>query len=92
LTAYAFPNGRVVQSERLRLLATLLDDGTFRLLERVGVQPGWRCPEVGAGSGSVAAWLCDRTAAGGSVLATDLAQLFVPFGVVDRSRVCHGGR
>ena len=69
---YAFANRRAVQPERLRLLAALLDDGTFRLLERLGVQPGWRCLEVGAGGGSVAAWLCDRTAPGGSVLATDL--------------------
>ena len=69
---YAFANRRAVQPERLRLLAALLDDGTFRLLERLGVQPGWRCLEVGAGGGSVAAWLCDRTAPGGSVLATDI--------------------
>ena len=69
---YAFANRRAVQPERLRLLAALLDDGTFRLLERLGVRPGWRCLEVGAGGGSVAAWLCDRTAPGGSVLATDI--------------------
>jgi SAM-dependent methyltransferase len=61
-----------VQSDRLRLLSSLLDDGTFGLLERVGVQAGWRCLEVGGGGGSVAAWLCDRTAPGGSVLATDI--------------------
>lgn len=71
-TTYAFRNERPVQPERLRLLAALLDEGTFRLLERLGVQPGWRCLEVGAGGGSVAAWLCDRTAPRGSVLATDL--------------------
>lgn len=69
---YAFANRRTVQSDRLRLLSSLLDDGTFRLLERLGVRPGWRCLEVGAGGGSVAAWLCDRTAPGGSVLATDI--------------------
>jgi SAM-dependent methyltransferase len=69
---YAFENARAVQRERLRLLAALLDDGTFRLLERLGVQPGWRCLEVGAGAGSVAAWLCERAAPGGSVLATDV--------------------
>jgi SAM-dependent methyltransferase len=56
----------------LRLLAELLDEGTFRLLDRLGVRSGWRCLEVGAGSGSVAAWLCEHTAPGGSVLATDL--------------------
>jgi SAM-dependent methyltransferase len=71
-STYAFENARPVQVERLRVLETLLDEGTFRLLERVGVRPGWRCLEVGAGGGSVAAWLCDRTAPEGSVLATDL--------------------
>ena len=71
-TSYAFENARAVQRDRLRLLAALLDDGTFRLLERLGVRPGWRCLEVGAGNGSVAAWLCDRTVPGGSVLAIDL--------------------
>ena len=34
--------------------------------------PGWRCLEVGAGGGSIAAWLCRRVAPAGSVLATDL--------------------
>ncbi len=71
-TTYAFANARAVQRERLRLLEALLDQGTFRLLERLGVRPGWRCLEVGAGAGSVAAWLCERTDPGGSVLATDL--------------------
>ena len=71
-STYAFANRRAVQAERLRLLGALLDEGTFRLLDRVGVRPGWRCLEVGAGGGSVATWLCDRCAPGGSVLATDL--------------------
>jgi SAM-dependent methyltransferase len=70
--AYAFANARAVQRERLGLLAQLLDAGTFRLLEALGVEPGWRCLEVGAGSGSVSDWLCDRVAPGGSVLSVDL--------------------
>lgn len=70
---YAFANARAIQHERLRLLEALLDEGTFRLLgERVGVKPGWRCLEVGAGGGSVAGWLCDRVAPDGLVIATDL--------------------
>jgi hypothetical protein len=52
---HAFENARAVQRDRLRLLTALLDDGTFRLRERLGVRPRWRCLEVGAGSGSVAA-------------------------------------
>jgi SAM-dependent methyltransferase len=70
--SYAFANAREVQRERLALLAELLDPGTFRLLGALGVRPGMRCLEVGAGAGSVVAWLCERVAPGGSVLATDL--------------------
>ena len=69
---YAFGNERQVQAERLRLLAELLDEGTFTVLAALGVRPGWRCLEVGAGGGSVAAWLAGRVAPEGSVLATDL--------------------
>ncbi|MCL2417911.1 MAG: methyltransferase domain-containing protein [Conexibacteraceae bacterium] len=69
---YAPPRTLELQHERLALLAALLDPGTFRLLEALDVRPGMRCLEVGAGHGSVAAWLCQRVAPGGSVLATGL--------------------
>ena len=36
------------------------------------MQRGWRCLEFGAGGGSIAAWLCDRVAPDGAVVATDL--------------------
>jgi SAM-dependent methyltransferase len=48
------------------------DPGTFRLLEGCGVMPGWRCAEVGAGRGSVAAWLADAAGPRGSVVALDI--------------------
>jgi SAM-dependent methyltransferase len=70
--SYAYKNARAGQGERLRLLEELLDEGTIRQLEARGVDDGWRCLEVGAGGGSIAAWLCERVAPGGSVLATDL--------------------
>ena len=34
---------------RLSLLEECLDPFTIRVLEAVGVEPGWRCLEVGAG-------------------------------------------
>jgi SAM-dependent methyltransferase len=43
-----------------------------RHLDSLGVAVGWRCLEVGAGGGSIAAWLCDRVAPNGAVVATDL--------------------
>lgn len=69
---HAFDNARDVQGERLRALEAVLDPGTIQQLERRGVGRGWRCLEVGAGGGSIAAWLCARVAPEGSVLATDL--------------------
>jgi protein-L-isoaspartate O-methyltransferase len=69
---YAFDNARAIQRTRLQTLAELLDPGTARHLEAVGVQRGWRCLEVGAGSGSIALWLADRVGPEGTVVATDL--------------------
>jgi SAM-dependent methyltransferase len=69
---YAFQNVRAVQRERLRALEAVLDAGTVQQLESLGVGLGWRCLEVGAGGGSIAAWLCDRVAPDGAVVATDL--------------------
>ena len=71
-TTYAFDNARAVQRERLAALAEALDRGTVRQLEAIGVGRGWRCLEVGAGGGSIAAWLSDRVAGAGAVVATDL--------------------
>jgi SAM-dependent methyltransferase len=65
---YAFRNAQEIQRDRLRTLESLLDPGTKRVLEPL-MAPGARCLEVGAGGGSIAAWLADRD---GDVLATDL--------------------
>jgi SAM-dependent methyltransferase len=69
---YAFEHARAIQRQRLATLARLLDPGSTRHLEEVGLGPGWRCLEVGAGNGSIAAWLCDRVGPEGAVVATDL--------------------
>ena len=70
MAEYAFENAIPGQRERLQTLEALLDAGTIRQLEFV--QPEWRCLEVGAGGGSIAAWLHQRVGSRGSVLATDL--------------------
>ena len=69
---YAFDNALAEQRERLRTLETINDAGTIEQLEARGVERGWRCLEVGAGGGSIAAWLSDRVAPDGTVVATDL--------------------
>ncbi|HXK26284.1 MAG TPA: methyltransferase domain-containing protein [Myxococcota bacterium] len=60
------------EKRRLDALARQLDPGTRRILRSRGVAPGWRCLEVGGGSGSVARWLAERVVPGGSVLSTDV--------------------
>ncbi|HXM56764.1 MAG TPA: methyltransferase domain-containing protein [Candidatus Dormibacteraeota bacterium] len=61
---------------RLRLIERAMDPLTIPHLERVGVGPGWRCLEVGAGAGSIAAWLADRAGVA-NVVATELEPDFL---------------
>jgi precorrin-6B methylase 2 len=71
-TGYAFDNSWEQARRRLNLLEELYDPLTIRSLERVGVKPGWRCLEVGAGAGSITRWLCSRVGPAGRVVALDL--------------------
>lgn len=70
-------NDTDVESKRLRLLEQWLDPGTTRLLAQLGVAPGWRCLEVGAGRGSITRWLSDRVGPTGSVVAADIDPRFL---------------
>ena len=54
-----------LEAERLRLLEIVHDPFTTSLLTGLGVAPGWRCLEVGAGRGSMASWLADKVGDGG---------------------------
>ncbi len=58
--------------QRLRLLERRADPITVERLRAVGIAPGWRCLEVGAGAGSVARWLAEAVGPSGRVTATDL--------------------
>jgi SAM-dependent methyltransferase len=53
-------------------LGDLFDPSTFRHIDALGIRPGWRCWEVGAGGPTGPAWLARRVAPGGYVLATDI--------------------
>jgi SAM-dependent methyltransferase len=69
---YAFPHAAADESQRLRLFEQRLDPLSIRRIERLGLQSGARCLEVGGGLGSMARWLCERVGADGHVTATDL--------------------
>jgi 2-polyprenyl-3-methyl-5-hydroxy-6-metoxy-1,4-benzoquinol methylase len=76
-TAYQFDNAWEHARTRLAALELVHDPATIHRLEDIGVGPGWRCLEVGAGGGSITRWLCDRVAPTGSVRAVDLDTRFV---------------
>ena len=57
---------------RFDALEEAFDFVTTGHLGRIGVAPGWRCLELGAGSGSIAAWLATQAGSAGRVVATDL--------------------
>jgi SAM-dependent methyltransferase len=76
LSDYALSETDRQARARLDAMAPL-DPSTCRFLEQVGIGAGWRCAEVGAGAGSIAAWLHDRVGETGSVVATDLETKWV---------------
>lgn len=74
---YLFANGGRETPTRFAALSALFDPGTVRHLKERGVGRGWRCLEVGAGSGSIARWLAGRVGPTGHVLATDIDPRFL---------------
>jgi SAM-dependent methyltransferase len=68
---YPLRNAAPQEAARLGTLQSLHDAATTRHLQRLGVGPGWRCAELGAGAGSVARWLADQVGASGTVTAID---------------------
>lgn len=69
---YALDNSWDRARRRLSLLEQHLDPMTKRRMTALGIAPGSRCLEIGAGGGSVAAWLCEQVGPSGRVVATDI--------------------
>jgi SAM-dependent methyltransferase len=74
---YVFDNADDFAEGRYRELSALYDAQTILHLERIGIETGWRCLEVGGGSGSIASWMCERVGNEGRVLATDIEPRFL---------------
>lgn len=76
-TSYALDPAWHAERERLGSLTRLYDRTTLRLAEDLGLAAGWRCAEVGAGTGSVAQRLAASVGAEGHVLAIDTDTRFL---------------
>ena len=69
---YLLANQQAGAGRRLAALASVFDASTFRHLDALGLAPGWRVWEVGAGGRSVPDGLVRRVGPGGEVVASDL--------------------
>ena len=72
MSGYVLPHDLAGEQQRLALMFALLDPLHRSYLEKLGLQPGWRCLEVGCGNGSISEWLASRVAPGGHVVASDI--------------------
>ncbi|MEU7065673.1 methyltransferase domain-containing protein [Streptomyces sp. NPDC046161] len=69
---YLLDNRQSQAGVRFGALAELFDPVTFRHVDRLGIGPGMRCWEIGAGGPSVPLGLAERVGPTGTVLATDI--------------------
>jgi SAM-dependent methyltransferase len=76
-TDYVYDPEFAEERARLAGMEALWDPGTFALLDELDVAPGMSCLELGAGAGSVAAWLAERVGPTGHVVAADLETRYV---------------
>ena len=67
---YLLDNQQTQAGQRFDALAEIFNPSTFRHMQSVGLSPGWRVWEVGAGGESVPEWISEQTH--GYVLATDI--------------------
>jgi SAM-dependent methyltransferase len=72
IAPYALDSAWHAERARLDSLTALYDPGSLAICERLGLRPGWRCLDVGAGTGSLAAAIADRVAPSGTIVATDI--------------------
>jgi ubiquinone/menaquinone biosynthesis C-methylase UbiE len=81
---YALDSGWHAERARLDSLTGLYDAGTLAVCDRLGLAPGWRCLDVGAGTGTLAKAMVSRVAPDGHVVAVDIDTRFLaPLGAPD---------
>jgi SAM-dependent methyltransferase len=74
---YALDPSWHAERARLDSLTALFDPGSLAVCERLGLAPGWRCLDVGAGTGTLALALAERVAPTGGVAACDIDTRFL---------------
>ena len=71
-------------AERLQLLSRILSPTTEALLLRAGLAPGWRCLDIGCGTGQVTILMAHRTSPDGLAVGLDPDEHFLDLGARSR--------
>jgi ubiquinone/menaquinone biosynthesis C-methylase UbiE len=74
---YALDPAWHAERDRLDSLTSLYDPRTLALCEQLGLAPGMRCLDVGAGTGTLAQLLAERVGPTGTVVALDVDTRFL---------------
>ncbi|MFA6561591.1 MAG: methyltransferase domain-containing protein [Verrucomicrobiia bacterium] len=64
-------------AHRLRVLDEVYHQTTVTLLERAGLREGWRCADIGCGTGLVTLTMAERVGTAGRIIGVDEAGTFV---------------
>lgn len=91
-TEYVFDSGTDLAKGQLDYLSAIFDGLSQDFMGAVAAEPGQRCLDLGAGNGSLARWMVERTGPSGEVHAVDLstAHLDVPGGQAHQHDVNDG--
>jgi SAM-dependent methyltransferase len=65
-------------AQQRRVLAEILDADSISVLSQLDIPPGARCLDVGAGAGTITAWLAEKATPAGHVTALDLNTSQIP--------------
>jgi SAM-dependent methyltransferase len=74
---YALDPSWHAERARLDSLTALFDPGSLAVCDLLGLSAGWRCLDVGAGTGTLALALAERVAPTGTVVALDIDTRFL---------------
>jgi ubiquinone/menaquinone biosynthesis C-methylase UbiE len=78
---------RAGEIERLWIQADALASDTAIMLDQIGIEPGWRCLDLGCGPGGITDLLSARTGSTGRVVGLDADTVFLGY-ARERTRNC----
>lgn len=76
--AYTFDSASEEGARQVQHLGHILDGHSISVLDKLDLPAGSHCLDLGAGAGTISAWLADKVGPGGHVTAIDHQTLHIP--------------